>query len=44
MAFVISQISDYAAYYLGILVLNLHKGIGRTIFARSTIENHLIED
>jgi hypothetical protein len=24
------QILDYAAYYLGTLVLNIHKGIGRT--------------
>jgi len=30
MAFVILQIFDCAAYYLGTLVLNLHKGIGRT--------------
>ncbi len=30
MAFVISQTFDCAAYYLGTLVLNLHKGIGRT--------------
>ncbi len=30
-AFVILQIFDCAAYYLGTLVLNLHKGIGRTI-------------
>ncbi len=31
MAFVISQTFDCAAYYLGTLVLNLHKGIGRTL-------------
>ncbi|WP_051036588.1 hypothetical protein [Calothrix sp. PCC 6303] len=30
MVSVISQILDYAAYYLGTLVLNFHKGIGRT--------------
>jgi transposase len=37
MAFAILQIFGYAAYYLGTLVLNLHKGIGRTRISKSKI-------
>ncbi len=43
MAFVISQTFDCAAYYLGTLVLNLHKGIGRTILiALVNIKNNTL--